>query len=97
LNRFPIKVLPGIVEGASVRDITKSMLPKAGSDSAISDRERECLQWAAQGKTSWEMSQILKVSESTIIYHLRNATKKLDAANRMHAVVKAVKAELIEI
>jgi len=90
-------LLPIVIEGSSVRDITKSMLPGKNADELISERERECLQWAAQGKTSWEMSQILNVSESTIIYHLRNATKKLDAANRMHAVVKAVKADLIEI
>jgi len=92
-----VALLPTVTEGSTVRDITKSMLPASSADEQISTRERECLQWAAQGKTSWEMSQILNVSESTIIYHLRNATKKLDAANRMHAVVKAVKAELIEI
>ncbi len=62
----------------------------------ISERERECLQWASQGKTSWEISQILGVTESTIIYHLRNATRKLNAANRLHAVTKALKASIIE-
>lgn len=62
----------------------------------ISDREKECLQWAAKGKTSWEISQILGVTESTIIYHLRNATRKLNAANRLHAVTKALKASIIE-
>lgn len=90
-------LLPSIESRSSVRDITKTMVPGAGADSLVSTRERDCLQWAAKGKTSWEMSQILGISESTIIYHLRNATKKLDAANRMHAVAKALKAELIEI
>ncbi len=88
-------LVPTVEARNSVRDITKTMLP--GTDSVVSTRERDCLQWAAKGKTSWEMSQILGISESTIIYHLRNATKKLDAANRMHAVAKALKAELIEI
>lgn len=62
----------------------------------ISNREKECLQWAAKGKTSWEISQILGVTESTVIYHLRNATRKLDAANRLHAVTKALKASIID-
>lgn len=91
------RLVATIKPGASVRDITKTMVPGAGADSLVSIRERDCLQWAAKGKTSWEMSQILGISESTIIYHLRNATKKLDAANRMHAVAKALKADLIEI
>ena len=59
-------------------------------------RECECLEWAAKGKTSWETGKILGVTESTIIYHLRNATRKLNAANRLHAVTKALKASLIE-
>lgn len=29
----------------------------------LSPRERECLQWAAQGKTDWEIGQILSLSE----------------------------------
>jgi DNA-binding LacI/PurR family transcriptional regulator len=62
----------------------------------ISEREKQCLQWAAKGKTSWEISQILGVTESTIIYHLRNATRKLDAANRLHAVTKALQASIID-
>lgn len=63
---------------------------------SLSPRECECLEWAAKGKTSWETSQILGITESTIIYHLRNATRKLNAANRLHAVTKALKASLIE-
>ena len=53
-------------------------------------REKECLTWAAEGKTTWEISQIISVSERTVLYHLQNATQKLDGTNRQHAVAKAV-------
>jgi LacI family transcriptional regulator len=85
---------PILVCRASVRDQNGRSLEV---DSPISTRERECLKWAAKGKTSWEISQILGVTESTIIYHLRNATRKLNAANRLHAVAKALKASIIDI
>ena len=89
-------VEPRLVARRSVRDRQKNPEPAPPAECQISKRERECLEWAANGKTSWEISQILGVSESTIIYHLRNATRKLDAANRLHAVAKALKASLID-
>lgn len=56
------------------------------ADSRLSRREEECLSWASKGKTAWEISRVLALSEHTVIYHLRNATAKLGAANRQQAV-----------
>lgn len=56
----------------------------------LTQRERECLRWTADGKTSWEISQLLRTSERTINFHLNNAMAKLDVCNRQHAVAKAV-------
>lgn len=56
----------------------------------LTDRERECLRWAADGKTSWEIAQLLRVSERTVNFHLNNSVTKLDVCNRQHAVAKAV-------
>ena len=74
--------------------ILRASKPSLDTDQAcnLSARECECLEWAAKGKISWETSKIMGVTESTIIYHLRNATRKLIAANRLHAVTKALKA-----
>jgi LuxR family quorum sensing-dependent transcriptional regulator len=55
----------------------------------LSEREREVLRWVADGKTAWEVSRILSLSEHTVLTHQRNAKQKLDAANNVHAVVKA--------
>lgn len=63
---------------------------------ALTQRETECLTWTANGKTSWEISVILGVSESTATFHLRNAATKLKASNRTHAAVKALHLGLIE-
>ncbi len=56
----------------------------------LSEREREVLRWVADGKTSWEVSRILSISQHTVLTHQRNAKQKLEAVNNVHAVVKAI-------
>ncbi|WP_169308679.1 response regulator transcription factor [Citrifermentans bemidjiense] len=56
----------------------------------MSSREIECLRCSAEGKTSWEISQILGVSERTVTFHMQNASGKLQVSNRSHAVARAV-------
>lgn len=62
---------------------------------SLSPRERECLLWAAEGKTAWETAVILGLSEHTVRCYLESARHKLDAANNTHAVNKAGKASLL--
>lgn len=62
----------------------------------LTPREHESIFWACEGKTAWEMSQIMNVTERTAIFHLTSATKKLGAANRQHAVAKAIMYGLVK-
>ena len=59
--------------------------------SGLTSREVECLKWAAGGKTEWEISAILSISEHTADKHLANARRKLGAANRAQAVANAIR------
>lgn len=61
----------------------------------LTGREQECLLWTAEGKTTWETSKILGVSERTITFHLQNVTGKLKVVNRQQAVARAVSLGLI--
>jgi DNA-binding NarL/FixJ family response regulator len=36
----------------------------------VSARELDCLKWTAAGKTAWEASVILGISERTVTHHL---------------------------
>ncbi len=71
-------------------------LKTAGVDGAenlldrLSTREKDCLRWRALGKSDWEISQVLTISERTVKFHLENARGKLRAANTTHAVTKAL-------
>jgi LuxR family quorum sensing-dependent transcriptional regulator len=60
-------------------------------------REREVLQWIAAGKSSWDVSVILGISERTVNWLISRATRKLNAVNRTHAVVNAIRAGQIYI
>src|SRR3546814_8760188 len=43
---------------------------------ALSEREREVLRWVAAGKTAWEASRILSLSEHTVLNHKRSEEHK---------------------
>jgi LuxR family quorum-sensing system transcriptional regulator CciR len=64
--------------------------------SILSDREKSCLAWSARGKSSWEIGRILAISENTVIFHIKNAMKKLGTSSRTLAAVKAIQLGLIK-
>jgi DNA-binding CsgD family transcriptional regulator len=62
---------------------------------ALSDRETECLTWMARGKTNWEISEILRLSEKTIESYLENVKAKFGVYTKTQVVVKAIMQGLI--
>lgn len=70
-------------------DASKAML--------VSARELDCLRWMAAGKTAWEASVILGISERTVRFHLNAAREKLDCLTTTQAVAKAVSQQLISL
>ena len=55
----------------------------------LTSREKEVLRWTAEGKTAYEIGQILSVSERTVNFHINNIVIKFDASNKTQAAVKA--------
>ncbi|MDP8985422.1 MAG: response regulator [Pseudomonadota bacterium] len=62
----------------------------------LGDREVECLTWAARGKTSAEIAQIIGTSKRNVDFHIETACRKLNVATRIQAAVKAASGGLIE-
>ncbi|MDX8450958.1 helix-turn-helix transcriptional regulator [Mesorhizobium sp. VK3C] len=52
----------------------------------LTPREYECLQWAAQGKTDWEIGRILGITQRTVAFHLVNARGKLGVTTTRQAI-----------
>jgi DNA-binding CsgD family transcriptional regulator len=63
----------------------------------LTKREIEVLTWLRQGKSSWDISMILRISERTVVFHIENIKKKLNVVNRLQAVSVAVQQGLIGI
>lgn len=61
----------------------------------LSPRELEILHWLRVGKTNWEISQILGLSEHTVKNQVRNILLKLHVHNRAQAVAKAISLRMI--
>ncbi|MCR4288189.1 MAG: LuxR C-terminal-related transcriptional regulator, partial [Deltaproteobacteria bacterium] len=57
---------------------------KNGRRQSLSEREKEVLNWMKAGKTNWEISVILNISERTVKFHVQNIERKLDAVNKAH-------------
>lgn len=56
----------------------------------LSLRECEILNWLRNGKTSWEISVILEITERTVNFHVSNIKRKLNAINRQQAVAAGI-------
>ncbi|MCF6324756.1 MAG: LuxR family transcriptional regulator [Gammaproteobacteria bacterium] len=76
------------VHDAVLRIFDEDLLPI--KKKRISLRERECLLWVAEGKTTWEIAQILKIANRTVVYHLERIILKLEVKNRQQAVARGM-------
>ncbi|MEO3384910.1 helix-turn-helix transcriptional regulator [Mesorhizobium sp. CAU 1741] len=61
----------------------------------LSDRERECLLWVSEGKTTDEVALILGVSPNTVSSYIAHAIQKFSANNRAMAIATAIRSGII--
>jgi LuxR family transcriptional activator of conjugal transfer of Ti plasmids len=73
----------------SERTIATSVADKEAAP--LSQRERQCLAWAARGKTLAEAAVLMGITPRTVEFHLENARRKLGAVTIAHAVAQAVR------
>ena len=71
------------------------MLRQAVTQDPLSDRERECLIWVSEGKTTDEVAVILGVSGNTVNSYITHAIQKLAASNRAMAIATAIRSGII--
>jgi LuxR family transcriptional regulator, quorum-sensing system regulator BjaR1 len=61
----------------------------------LTPRETDVLQWIAEGKSDWEISKILHVSQHLVDKMARQIRIKFGAANRTQAVAQALRHRII--
>jgi DNA-binding NarL/FixJ family response regulator len=61
----------------------------------LSERETKILQLVTEGQTNRQIGVNLSISEETVKKHIQHIITKMDAQDRTHAAVKAVRAGLV--
>ncbi|WP_242522480.1 helix-turn-helix transcriptional regulator [Candidatus Methylacidiphilum infernorum] len=90
--KYPLHL--ALLNCSNLKEVEK---PAKASPQALTARELEILKWIKDGKTNWEISCILKISEATVKFHLKNIFLKLDVQNRCQAVATAVHKRLLSL
>lgn len=62
----------------------------------LSTREREILCWVKEGKSTWDISVILGISQDTVKFHMKRIFQKLNTNSRSHAIAIALGKKLID-
>lgn len=90
-----LQIVGPLIHDSFLRAIDRSQSQLAiqvadeGGGTDISPREIEVLRWVRAGKTNFEISMILGISEHTVKNHMKKIMFKLNASNRAHAIVNA--------
>lgn len=56
----------------------------------LTAKENEVIKWCAHGKSYWEISLLMSISERTVKFHMNNIFKKLDVLNKAQAVARCM-------
>lgn len=78
-------------------EISLETLAGAWEIPVLSTREADILRHLALGRTDKQIAAHLKISAKTVNHHVTNILRKLGAANRTHAVAKAMMMRLIQL
>src|SRR6266478_5165616 len=85
-----------VAEGESLLPAAvASKLAESMAHPELSERERQVLQYMANGRSNKEIGQVLYISENTVKAHVKSILTKLDAMGRTEAIAIALQRGLI--
>ena len=88
-EHLPVAQLVGAFAFEAARRLWR-MRGTAAAARRLTDRQRDCVIWAARGKSDWEISQILGISHETVIQHLKQARERYGVSKRTMLAVSAL-------
>jgi DNA-binding response OmpR family regulator len=84
----------GVIVAARLAGVARR--DKSPKSAVLSNREAEMLTWAARGKTSLEIAQIVGLTKRTVDFHIENTRIKLGVTTRIEAAIRAMTWHMIE-
>ena len=85
----------GFVANYAIGAVLQRRCSSRRSRHVLSPREHDCMLWAAEGKTDWEIATIIGISKPTVTKHILSAREKLGAVTKAHAIVLALRQGII--
>jgi DNA-binding CsgD family transcriptional regulator len=89
-DMLPYAQLAGAFAFESARRLWSVRTSSGIDHPVLTDRQRDCLLWAARGKGDWEISRILNVSEETVARHIKQGCERYGVNKRTSLVIRTL-------
>jgi len=74
----------------AAENLRQARSPGSPRGPQLTPRQRDCVVLVAQGKSDWEVGQLLGISESTVHKHIEDAKKRFTVSTRIQLVVRSL-------
>jgi len=74
----------------AVENLRQAQTREAPRGPQLTPRQRDCVVLVAQGKSDWEIGQLLGISESTVHKHIEDAKRRFCVSTRIQLVVRSL-------
>jgi LuxR family transcriptional regulator, activator of conjugal transfer of Ti plasmids len=87
--------LVGLYFHAHVTAKVRTDVKQPEGEGLLTQRERQCLAWAARGKTVADTAILIGIAPRTVVFHLEKARQKLNASSIAQCVAAAMRRDLL--
>lgn len=87
---LPVAQLGGAFAFEAARRLWIARGQRLDAAPVLTDRQRDCVLWIARGKSDWETSRILGVSEETVTSHVKQACERYDVSKRTLLIIRTL-------
>jgi LuxR family transcriptional regulator, activator of conjugal transfer of Ti plasmids len=87
--------LVGLYFHTHVTTKVRTGVKSSEGEGALTQRERQCLVWAARGKTVADTAILIGIAPRTVVFHLEKARHKLNASSIAQGVAEAMRRGLL--
>ena len=89
-DKLALAQLVGNFAFEAARQVWRQDHPGLLPTPVLTDRQRDCMLWAARGKGDWEISRILGVRQVTVAMHIKQARERYNVGKRTLVAIRAL-------
>jgi LuxR family transcriptional regulator, activator of conjugal transfer of Ti plasmids len=94
-DRRDVLQLVGLYFHTHVTVKVRTGVNRPEGEGVLTQRERQCLAWAARGKTVADTAILVGIAPRTVVFHLEKARQKLNASSIAQCVAEAMRRGLL--